>query len=85
MKKLISIMIHHKVAANLLMIALIIPGLFALKKLNTQFLPNFKTDQILITIPWPNHSAQEIERSAVIPVEQEIKNIPDIKSIQSVV
>ena len=40
-QNLIGILAQHKVAANLLMIMMIMSGIWALSKLNTQFLPNF--------------------------------------------
>ena len=39
---LIGLFAHHKVAANLLMIIMIMSGAFALDRLNVQFFPNLR-------------------------------------------
>jgi len=41
---LLGIFAHHKVAANLLMIIMLLAGLFGLERMNVQFFPNFQLD-----------------------------------------
>ena len=44
---------QHKVAANLLMLIMLLAGAVSLIKLNTQFLPNFEPDFITVRVAWP--------------------------------
>ena len=50
---LIAIFARHKIAANLLMLAMIISGLWSLTRINIQFLPSFDLNFVQISILWP--------------------------------
>ncbi|KHD08444.1 hypothetical protein PN36_06670 [Candidatus Thiomargarita nelsonii] len=49
-QNLISLFAQHKVAANLLMLMMIMAGISALGQLNTQIYPTFALDQITVTV-----------------------------------
>ncbi len=74
---------QHKVAANLLMLILLISGIYGLNKLNRQFFPNFATDFIVVKVIWPGASAEDVEQSVVRPLEQELRNLNDVKEMNS--
>ena len=82
-KTLISYFAEHRVAANILMALMLLSGIWAISKLNTQFLPNFKLDVITVTIPWPGASAEDVESAVIIPIEQELESINFVKEINS--
>ena len=73
----------HRVAANLMMFLFILAGLWSLKKINTQFFPNFDLDYISITVPWSGASAEDVERAITVPIEQELKSLTEIKKLTS--
>ena len=58
---LIGIFAQHKVAANLLMIMMILAGAWALAKLNTQFFPNFALDVVTVRVAWTGAAAEDVE------------------------
>ncbi|MEE9423561.1 MAG: efflux RND transporter permease subunit [Methylococcales bacterium] len=74
---------NHKVAGNLLMLAMIIGGLVALKKINVQFFPRFDLDFISVTTAWQGASAEDIETSITIPLEQSLRTVDSLRKIQS--
>lgn len=74
---------EHRVAANLLMIIVFLSGYWALRQLNTQFFPNFDIDYISIIADWPGASAEDVERSLTVPVEQVLRNLDYVKEITS--
>ncbi len=80
---LISIFAQHKVAANLLMVIMIMSGFWALSKLNTQFLPNFELDIITITVVWNGATAEDIEESITKPIEQELRILDGLNKMNS--
>ncbi len=80
---LISIFAQHKVAANLLMIIMIMSGFWALSKLNTQFLPNFELDIITITVVWNGATAEDVEESITKPIEQELRTLDSLNKMNS--
>ncbi|MCV6639267.1 efflux RND transporter permease subunit [Candidatus Albibeggiatoa sp. nov. NOAA] len=80
---LIGVFAQHKVAANLLMIIMIMVGVWALTKLNTQFLPNFALDIISVRVVWTGASAEDVENSITRPVEQELRTLDGVKEMNS--
>ncbi|MCG8312339.1 MAG: efflux RND transporter permease subunit [Pseudomonadales bacterium] len=82
-KGIIATFASHRVAANLLMFLFILVGLWALKKLNTQFFPNFELDYITINVVWTGASAEDVEESITIPIEQELSSLTDVKRMTS--
>lgn len=75
--------IQHKVAANLLMALMLVVGCFALYRLNVQFLPNTNLNYITITVPWVGASASDVERSIIVPLEKELKDLAGLKEMRS--
>jgi len=71
-RDVIGIFAQHKVAANLLMIIMIIAGLTSLSKLNTQFFPTFALDLITVRVEWRSASAEDVEDSITSRIEQEL-------------
>ena len=74
---------QHRVAANLLMLIMLLSGIVALVKLNTQFLPNFEPDFITVRVVWPGAAAEDVARSIVTPLEQELRNLDYVKEMKS--
>ena len=74
---------QHKVAANLLMMIMLIAGAVSLLKLNTQFLPNFEPDFITVRVIWPGAPAEDVSKSIVTPLEQELRNLDHVKEMRS--
>lgn len=81
---LISLFARHRVAANLLMVLLILLGLWSLSRINTQFLPTFKLTYINVNVAWPSATAFDIEQSIIIPLEKELRDVDELKEISSV-
>ena len=75
---------QHKVAANLLMIIMLLAGVIGLSKLNTQFFPTFELDYITVRVVWPGATAEDIASSITTPLEQELKNLDYVKEMRSV-
>lgn len=74
---------NHRVAANLLMLIMILAGAIALMKLNTQFLPSFEPDFITVKVVWPGASAEDVARSVITPLEQQLRNLDYVKEMNS--
>ncbi|MBK8973920.1 MAG: efflux RND transporter permease subunit [Hahellaceae bacterium] len=74
---------QHKVAANLLMLLMMIAGAIGLSRLNTQFLPTFALDYVTVRILWPGASAEDVAQSITTPIEQELKGLDYVKKMTS--
>ncbi|MCH9770405.1 MAG: efflux RND transporter permease subunit, partial [Gammaproteobacteria bacterium] len=81
--RFIEIFARHRVAANLLMIIMIISGFWAVTHMNTQFLPNFDLNYITVTINWPGANAKDVERSVTIPTEEALRSVDNLKRMSS--
>lgn len=80
---LIGIFAQHKVAANLLMIMMILAGAWALAKLNTQFFPNFALDVVTVRVTWTGAAAEDVEESITNPLERELRYLSGLKKLTS--
>jgi len=74
---------HHRVAANLLMLLMIMAGVWALSKLNTQFFPNFTLDIINVRVEWSGAAAEDVETAITIPLEQALRSLDDLHEMTS--
>lgn len=81
MTGLISLFARHRVAANLMMLLIILAGLWSAQRLNTQFFPTFELDVITVQVSWSGAAAEDIERSVILPVEEELKALTDIDTL----
>lgn len=80
---LIGLFARHRVAPNLLMIIMIIMGVVALTKLNVQFFPTLKLNNVSVTIVWTGATAEDIEKSVVAPVERVLRNLEGLDEMTS--
>ncbi len=80
---LIRIFARHPTAAHLLMALMILSGVFALTRLNTQFFPDFGIDFVTVGIEWPGASAEDIDTNIVQAVEPEVRFIDGVKRVRS--
>ncbi len=74
---------QHKVAANLLMLVMLLAGVIALGKLNTQFLPSFQSEFVVIRVIWPGAAAEDVSRSVITPLEQALRDLDYVKQMTS--
>ncbi len=80
---IIGLFAQHKVAANLLMLMILLAGLASLTKLNTQFFPNFILDRITVQVEWRGASSEDIEEAISSRIEQELRTIDYVKKMTS--
>lgn len=82
-KGFIALFAQHRVAANLLMIIMILLGSWSLSKLNTQFFPNFELDVITVRVTWSGASAEDVETGITTPLEQELRGLDGLHKMTS--
>jgi multidrug efflux pump subunit AcrB len=80
---IVGIFAHHKVAANLLMMIMLLSGAYALSKLNIQFFPNATLDVISVRVVWTGASAEDVEVGITTPLEQRLKVIDNLNKLTS--
>jgi len=80
---LIGVFAQHPVAANLLMIIMILAGAWALSKLNTQFLPRFSLEIISVRVLWSGATAEDVEANITLPIEQQLRSLDGVRKMTS--
>ncbi|WP_334028214.1 efflux RND transporter permease subunit [Alteromonas sp. P256] len=70
---------RNSVAANLLMVFIIIMGIASFLTIQRQMFPNIEINYITVSANYPGASPQEIEESIFIKIEEAIKDITEIK------
>ncbi|MCB1437430.1 MAG: efflux RND transporter permease subunit [Rhodobiaceae bacterium] len=78
---LVSIFVRHPNAANLLMVLLIIGGVFAMMRMQTQYFPTVEVQRITVTVPWPGASAEDVEANILDAIEPQVRFLDGIKEI----
>ena len=80
---LISIFSNHPVAANLLMVMMLLAGIWGIRQLNTQFFPSFNIDYASVRVTWSGASAEDIESLVTTTLEQSLRDVDFVKSMSS--
>ena len=80
---LIGWFVRNPVAANLLMVVLIIGGLLAAGSLRTQVFPTIQPGAITVTVPYPGATPAEVEEGITRRVEEAVLGIDGVKRVSS--
>lgn len=80
---LIGLFAHHRVAANLLMVVMILAGVLALDRLNVQFFPTFDLDVVTVRVIWTGASAEDVEDAITVPLEQRLRTVDNLDRLTS--
>ena len=80
---LIDLFTRHKVAANLVMIMMILSGIWAGSRINTQLDPSVQSPVILVFVRWPGASAEDVEKLIVAPIEQQMTTLNNLQQVYS--
>ncbi len=73
--------VRHPVPVNLLMIATIVAGFWCGLSLRREFFPESEPEQAIITMPYPGATAEEIEQTLAIKVEDALAGLDEIKKM----
>lgn len=83
-KGLISWFARNSVAANLLMVVLLIAGIAAVFTIKKQTFPEIQLEQVNIRVPYLGAAPQEVESGVIDKIEESIRGINGIKRVRSV-
>lgn len=83
-QSLITWMAGNSVAANLLMLLLVIGGLIAASKITQEVFPSYDLDIISVSVRYPGASPEEVEEGIVLAVEEEIRALENVERVTSV-
>lgn len=83
-KGIISWFARNDVAANLLMIAIVVTGLLVARSIRQEVYPVYELDTVGVDMDYRGASPEEVERSVVLPIEAELRGMELVRRIVSV-
>jgi len=83
MKSAISWFADNHVAANLLMMFLVLAGIFTLHTIKLEVFPETSMDKISVTTSYPGASPAEVEEAIINRIEERLTGLSGIKHIDS--
>jgi multidrug efflux pump subunit AcrB len=75
---------EHPVAANLLLVLMILFGFWGMTKLNRQVLPNLQVNAVAVTVQWPGASPEDVEANVIEAIEPEVRFIDRVEKVRAV-
>ncbi len=76
---ILEFMATNTVAANLLMIGLLVGGFFMMGSVRQEVFPDTAADIVTISVPYPGASPSEVEQGVVLAIEEALSGIDGIK------
>jgi multidrug efflux pump subunit AcrB len=77
-------MARNTVAANLLMVGLLLAGIFlGLFRVRQEVFPEFDLDIVTVRVPYPGASPDEVEQAIVLAIEEEVRGLDGVQSVKS--
>jgi len=83
MRPIISWFANNHIAANLLMLLIVISGLAAVTQIPQKSFPDLYVPVITVTVPYLGAAPEEVEAGVCIRIEEELEGIEGIEKIQS--
>jgi len=84
MKSVIAWAIRQTPAMNTIMVVILGVGIFAAMKLRREEFPAFELEIILVSVPYPGASPEEVESGICQKVEESVRSIDGIKKVTSI-
>ena len=82
-KGVVSWFARNPVAANLLMLALLLGGIMVGLGVKQEVFPDFKLDMVSISVPYPGASPSEVEKGIIVAIEEAVRNLDGVDRVTS--
>lgn len=79
----LSWMARNPVAANLLMVFLLLGGIVFLPRIKQEVFPEFTLDTVIINVAYPGASPSEVEQGVIIAVEESVRGLDGVDAVRS--
>lgn len=74
-------MVDNPVTANLIMFLLFVGGLLGLTSVKQEIFPAFDLDMVVVAVPYPGASPEEVEQGIVLAVEEAVRGVDGVKRV----
>ncbi|MEH6636037.1 MAG: efflux RND transporter permease subunit [Halioglobus sp.] len=78
MEKIIAWWAKNPVAANLLMVGILLAGVLGFVGMEREAFPVFKPNQVEIFVPWPGAAPQEVEEQIIMRIEEALNELDNV-------
>jgi len=75
---------RNSVAANLLMVFILLAGFFSYQGINKKMFPEFNSNNIQVMVPHLGAAPEEVEQAVILKIEESLEDIEGIKRITAV-
>ncbi len=82
-KGMIAWMTRNGVTPNLLMNIFIVGGFLFAKTIKQEVFPEFDLDMVVISVPYPGSSPEEVEQGIILVLEEAVRGLDGIKEISA--
>jgi len=82
--KISEFSVKNSLFINLLSVFFIIIGAISVSSLTREVFPNVSFDIVMVSVPYPGATAEDIEKLITTPIEKELKEVDDIDEIRSI-
>jgi multidrug efflux pump subunit AcrB len=83
-ERIISWWVRNPVAANLLMLGIVLAGVLGFITVEREAFPKIETQQVQIQVVWPGAVPQEVEEQIVLRIEEALSDLDNVKRINSI-
>ena len=84
MRQIVRWAINNSPAMNTMLIASLIVGAVSLIVMRREVFPEFELEIVLVSVPYPGASPEEIEQTICLQMEEALRNIDGVKKMTSV-
>ena len=75
--------IDNPIAANLLMVFLLVGGLFGIPALDKQFFPEFELNLVQVSLSYPGAGPREVEEQICVRIEEAVHDLAGVREIRA--
>ena len=83
MKGLIAWFAGNHIAANLLMLMIVLAGVITAPTIKQEVFPDLSTDMVQVSVPYPGATPEEVEGSINVRIEERVAGLDGVKRITS--
>ncbi len=76
-------MTRNTVAANLILLTLLIGGFFMLPTIKQEVFPEFELDLIMVNVAYPGASPADVEEGVILSIEEAVRAVEGVEEIRS--
>jgi multidrug efflux pump subunit AcrB len=77
-------MVRNRVTPNILMLAFLVGGLVMSTRIKQEVFPEFDLDEVVVRVPYPGASPEEVEQGIVLSVEEAIRGLEGVVEVTAV-